>query len=142
MKLKDTKFHIIYSIFTLVFIISSGYISNKLLINAQKNFQPFLLYRAFFTVLFLFGVILGLEYLFNEKKKDGKWNLNSLKLTILGGTSLLVIIWHWFPIVFKIVVIKVPFPSIINHSMLYNLSVILFGWVLTTSIYKNDLNES
>lgn len=142
MKIKNAKFYIIYSIIILLFIISSGYALRKLSTFAREAFQPLPLYRTSFTVLFLFGGILGLESLLNEKNKDGKWSLNLLKLIVLGLPSLLVIIWHWFPIIFGILLINARFPSIINHSIIYNLSVILFGWVLTTSIYKKDLNES
>lgn len=141
MKLKNCRFNIIYYILILLFIISSGFILKKASINAHTNFTPFVLYRIYFVLLFSFGVMLGLECLFHENSKNGKWKLNLWKLTILGIPSLVVIIWIWFPIVFEIVIIRPYFPSILEHSMFFNISVILFGWVFTTSIYKEDLDE-
>jgi hypothetical protein len=142
LKQKDTKFHIIYAIFALFFIVGSSYLSNKLLTIAQNTFQPVLVYRSSFAILALFGVILGFEHLFKEKRKDGKWNINILKLIILGIPTLWVIIWHWFPMVFNVVIIKKGLPPVISHSVIYDFAVILFAWVLTTSVYKNDLNET
>ena len=100
MKIKNAKFYTIFSIIILIFIISSGYALNKLSAFARETYQPLPLYRVSFTVLFLFGGMLGLESLLNEKNKDGKWSLNPLKLIILGGSSLLIIVWRWFPVVF------------------------------------------
>ena len=142
MKSKNPRFDIIYYIVILFFVVSSGFVLKKASINAHINFTPFVLYRVHFFVLFSFGVMLGLECLFHQKKKDGKWKLNFLKLIILGIPSLLIIIWIWFPLVFGIIIIKTYFTCTLNYSMFFEISVILFGWVLTTSIYKENLDEA
>lgn len=138
MKFKNCRGNIIYCILILIFVISSGFILKKASVNSHMNFTPFILYRIYFVVLFLFGVMLGLECLFYEKSKNGKWKLNLWKLTILGIPCLVIFIWIWFPLVFEIVIIKANFLYILNHNIFFNLSIILWGWVLTTSIYKED----
>lgn len=73
---KDAKFYIIYSIIILIFIISGAKALNAISNIAQKTYNPFPLAQISFSILFLFGAILGFESLFNEKNKVG-WILTT-----------------------------------------------------------------
>ena len=93
-------------------------------------------YSSIFVSI-IFGVLLGLEYIINEYKKQGRWNINIVKLLIIGVPSLLCTFFE--PIYY---LINMHFPLALRAIVLSKsfeiFTGILFGYVLITSIYKKQ----
>ena len=144
---KNTKFYITYIIMILCYIIGSSIILSKMKFYAEKTYNPFISVTISLVSSVLLGILLGLEYLFKEKSKDGKWKINGAKFIILGLPCLLVLLWGWGPILImqlfsmsNIKIIERPFliNTLFNNNTSIIFLAILVGWVLTTSFYKEN----
>lgn len=138
MSRKNIKLYIIYTIFIMVFIISSGHIFNYFLEVSGETFQPKFSYATLFIILILFGVSLGFEHIYTEMQKGGKWNLDILRLCIIGIFPFMIIIWFWFPIVLSISIIKIPLYTFLPNNILRHLPIVLMGWIIPTSMFKDN----
>jgi hypothetical protein len=84
--------------------------------------------------LFIFGVLLGVEHLINEKKKEGKWYFNVPRIIILGVSSLVFNL----SILVYIFIVKLPNNMTIEFM---SMNMPLFGYLLSSNFSKDtELN--
>lgn len=127
----------IYLLFLTVYIIVCFQVKARLFDQQQKthNLTSFVLWNI--IVFTLFGMILGLDYIFKEFKKEGSWKINWSKLILLGLPSayltlcLLALVYNFDFIV----------PQFIYNLLMPNLFIteaidVLLGNTIISSFYK------
>lgn len=62
--------------------------SNKILIILSMTYNPFLILVGSTLIFIVVGLLLGLERLIVETRKEGKWGINLPKIIFLGIPSL------------------------------------------------------
>lgn len=88
------------------------------------------------VVCILFGFILGLEYFIKEFRKDGKWKIDIIRLTIMGIPSC---IFAFYLVLFFTLPIPHPMPMFIYHNnFFFYFSSVIFGYMVITSINKKE----
>lgn len=130
-----------YFVYALVFFCYTV-LSNKLLISVYKEKQmtyqimPLILWSMF--IFILLGLLLGLEKLILESKKEGRWKINLPKLMFLGIPSLyfsLGILIYYSPSISQVLSYPIQFFLQNNIDFLSIFQVIL-GYVISSSFIK------
>ncbi len=127
----------IYLLFLTVYITVSFQVKARLFDQQQKtqNITSFVLWNI--IVFTLFGMILGLDYIFKESKKEGMWKINWGKLILLGLPSAYLTLCIIAPMYnFDFIV-----PQIIYNLLMPNLFIteaidVLLGYTIISSFYK------
>lgn len=135
---------IYYIVFILV-IFAFILFGNSMHLNYQENARLTFRYsieKVFLMNLYSFGgigLLLGLETFLRERKKPGKWKVNTKKLVVMGIPSLLA------SLLFFLIYCQVNFGEWFNtiYSNLYiqsglfvQSSLVVFGYVIASSFYK------
>lgn len=133
-----------YLVFTVLIFLM---IAVKVYITKQLKSQFEAIYRINFTLLFIeaflnigIGLLLGMEYLIKEIKKDGIWKLNSPKIILMGVPSL------YFSFAYLVgycnnefvqkTLLSYPLINLFNYdSSFIAVSQIIFGYIIVTSFY-------
>ncbi|MFZ7120990.1 MAG: hypothetical protein ACOWWH_08590 [Eubacteriaceae bacterium] len=136
MNIKKWRKYIIFILFLSVYIFIAYVLDNITSSYVNETFNPFVKILFDYLMYIIFGMILGIEYLLNQKKLEGKWKINLSKLLIMGIPSLFFASHHYI----TIVGINI-FPTILN-SMFLILWQILFGYVVVTSFYKDTITRN
>lgn len=138
--MKSTKNWIGYGIYLLFLIVYfSGILQMVMRLYSQqmKTYNP-LPYILWNTVAFiLLGVILGVDYIFKEIKKEGTWKINWSKIILIGLPSAYLVaclLALWFNI-------NIIVPPFIYNLLKTNISVseaidVLLGYTIISSFYK------
>lgn len=118
-------------------------ISEQLVSNFTLRFYPWLMIIIKLLLNILFSILIGLEHLLGEIKKDGSWHFNREKLLIvclpLFIFSLSEVIYY-LPLSFLVGITTNIFTNlIIDKSGTVNLLQILLGYNLITSMYKDNI---
>ncbi|GKU32344.1 hypothetical protein CFB3_44520 [Clostridium folliculivorans] len=117
-------------------------LSNKLLISVDKEKQmtfqvmPLILWSMF--IFILLGLLLGLEKLILESKKDGRWKINLPKLIFLGIPSLyfsLGILIYYSPSISQVLSYPIQF-FLQNNIDFFSVFQVIFGYVISSSFIK------
>lgn len=126
-----------YLLFLAVYITVSIQVLNRLYDYQQKtqNTTSFILWNVITFVLF--GVMLGLDYIFNEFKKEGLWKVNWSKIVFLGLPSAYLVACL-LALAFNINFIV---PQFIYNLFMPNLFItepidVLLGYTIISSFYK------
>jgi hypothetical protein len=79
--------------------------------------------------IFIFGILLGIEHLINEKKREGKWYFNVPRIIILGVSSLIFNLL----ILLYIYIVKLPNNMLIEF---FCMNMPLFGYLISSNFSK------
>lgn len=143
-RIANVKGYLVYIAITTGFIYIGSYLIENTF-NYLSNQFPFQ-FRAIvirdcmlFLYAILLGAILGLEHIFNEKRKIGKWKLNAARLLILGLPMLILslmfpIYFIGFARYFKIFDIFFNSKNFDGYSIVFRL---ILGYIIITSFYKS-----
>ena len=84
------------------------------------------------------GIVLGMESLIKENRKDGKWRFNYKKMIVIGIPALVLSL----PMIWGIIIIICLNGKVNDNVMtIYNFMTIfnvIFGYILITSIYREE----
>ncbi len=141
MKIKDWIRYLIYSVLICFSIVIRGYVGNVYTAYFKQELRVNYKYLIISVLIGIcIGMILGLEHLLKEIKKEGTWKINFPKLIFLGIPSLyctLGFILIYSGIEFLQNIITYPlfylYRYISNSVPIFEL---IFGYVIVTSLYK------
>lgn len=131
--------YFIYSVVLVCYII----FSSKILIFEKEQFQrtfnnlPLITWSI--IIFILFGLLLGLEKLLLEIRKDGKWRINLPRLILLGVPSLyfsLGILILSFPITFIRRTLSYPILYFLKYDDILSIFQVTLGYIIITSFIK------
>lgn len=140
MKKSNWLSYFVYSVLLLGYII----LSNKILIymgNQKETTYEVLPIMIWSTIIaIVLGLLLGLEQLLLQKRKEGSWRINLPKVVFLGIPSLYFsfgIFIYYCPIIFVQQYLTYPIQFLVesNGNFLSIIQVIL-GYIITTSFIK------
>lgn len=101
--------------------------------------NPFLIFLGSIIIFIVLGLLLGLERLVAEMRKEGKWGINLPKIIFLGIPSLYfsigTFIYYYCPIVFVQVTLCYPLRFFLQGNFISVFQMIL-GYTICTSFIK------
>ncbi|EHI99262.1 hypothetical protein CDLVIII_2661 [Clostridium sp. DL-VIII] len=142
MKVKSIFKYLVIIVLIFLMIALRAYITRQL----KSQFE--VIYRINFSILFIgsfinvaIGLILGIEYLINEVKKEGILKLNLPKIIIMGVPSM------YFSFAYLIgycnnefiqkTLLSYPIINLFDYdSSFISVSQIIFGYIIITSFYR------
>lgn len=140
--MKNTNWvgRLVYTVILIGYIIGSNEVLSTVYKRAQATFKP-LPFIAWSIVIFIvFGLLLGIDYLFEEIKKEGAWKINICKLLFIGLPCIyyaLSLFTMWFNIeCLQFLVIHSVIENLVNSLLANTVIEILLGYTLITSFYK------
>ncbi|MGI8314107.1 hypothetical protein [Halobacillus mangrovi] len=114
------------------FTYSASIIDKNLQEIAKQTFQvyPYILFNQFAYVPI--GLILGFGYWITQKKREGSWKMDKIRLTIIGLPAL------YFLLVPYIVNVEPLFPLLMmTNSSLSGVIQVVVGYIFITSFHKS-----
>lgn len=141
MKVKDWIKYLIYIVLIFFIIILKGYVGNLSTAYFKQEFRANYFYLIISMLVGLcIGMVLGLEHLIREIKKEGTWKINLPKLILVGLPSLycsLTFVFFFSGIGFLQNIIAYPLFYFLRYSSNYvPLFELILGYVVITSFYK------
>jgi hypothetical protein len=141
MKLKSWLKNLVFILLLVGAVFLQGYLQKLLQNDYVKSYKfNYLILTGFTLATVLIGVILGLDHIFNEKKKEGSWSVNVPKLVLMGIPSLYASIIYYLASVNNQTVYKIfvnPVFKFFGSSTLFiTVFQIIFGYVIITAFYK------
>lgn len=142
MKLKSIFKYLFFTILIFLMIAVRAYVARQL----KSQFDA--IYRMNFSLLFIetfinivIGLLLGMENLFNEIKKDGVWKVNLSKIILMGVPSL------YFSFAYLVgycnnefiqkTLLSYPIINLFEYdSSFITVSQIILGYIIITSFYR------
>lgn len=128
--------YFIYALFIFCLIFLDGYIARQQALYQKENFNlsiTYLIISMFIKISI--GLILGFEYIINEYKKEGSWNINLPKLIFLVIPSLYFSTSYFF-YEFNQSLAYPIFLFMKNSFGFIYISQLIFGFSIITSFYK------
>ena len=147
MKSKPIRVLLYVALLTIIFILS---IASKQIGNLVQEYRikgelnVFLIEPLKFIVLAFFGSILGIDNFNQEKRKEGKWKVNILKIVVLCIPSLFIGVFYIFFWEFGGIMgwsLYLVSSNLFSFEAMQPMMKILFGFALITSFYKNESIE-
>ncbi|WHH56947.1 hypothetical protein [Petroclostridium sp. X23] len=138
------RMYLIYILIILCYLIGSSWILGVQKEQASKMFDPFP-FMVWSTVIFIMlGILLGLEHLLLEIKKEGQWELNLPKIILLGIPLFYLAMSYfiyYFPTssvtVQEILSYPIRFILCSRMSQTYmGIFQVMLGYIIITSFYK------
>lgn len=130
-------------ILILVIVFWGSHVFDVFISNAKKNFDTNIYLQNIIMIIFYggIGMVLGLEHLIQEIKKEGTWVINLPKLTFIGIPSLyfsFALCIYYSNNQFVHNIIAYPIGILITNSTTF-LSVfqLILGYSIITSFYKS-----
>ncbi|RCX09979.1 hypothetical protein DFR58_13123 [Anaerobacterium chartisolvens] len=138
MKLKYFKFHGLYFVLLIVLMGMGGYALNVL--KSHVMYREGILAYLYTELLFcfIFGLLLALPYIIQQKTKKGPWGINTPKILFLALPCFIFILWQIFSysgdmgenfLVFN-------YSSVFYNKVSNYLIAVLLGYSLPVSLYK------
>ena len=122
-------------IIIIVFIIAVPEILDQLIRTADIEGEYSIIHFYYILSLvlyFVLGALIGIDYLINERKKDGCWGVNFVKLLILGiPLGILSFAYFIYYSGFDLGI----FNQLARGKMIF-IPQIVFGYVVVSSFYK------
>lgn len=133
MKLINKKFYISYLIFIFLFIILANGIIKEISMKYYFSQAIIITMISKCIIFFILGLILAIDYFYNEIIKSGTWKINFSKLFLFDIPFLVLILvrFIWFLGFFTIPNYFLTIPD----EFYFVLSTIL-GYMLASSFYK------
>ncbi|MBZ4645459.1 MAG: hypothetical protein PWR27_1405 [Petroclostridium sp.] len=136
MQVNRIKKSIIYLLILLVYIYSTQWLLKYFHNIKGKTFIHFPYFYSSIIISILFGMIINIDYIVNEIKKQGKWKVNLEKLVLVGIPSLFLIFYETIYYLMDFSFLP-SFLKLILYSESFEIfTSILLGHILITSIYK------
>ena len=142
MKAKSWSKYFLIIILILVMVFWGQYVLDGITRNSQKtyNINPYFYNMVMIIFYGSIGLLLGLEHLIQEIKKEGTWVINIPKLILMGIPSLyfsLGIFLYGSRNQFVREVIAYPIGILLNNSTNFIFVLqLIFGYSIITSFYK------
>ncbi|MDO0824646.1 hypothetical protein [Desulfosporosinus nitroreducens] len=128
--------YILYVVVLFGFLSAGSWAMFMIKVWVGRNYRPIPGYIGFSIICIFLGVLLGLEHLVGEFRKDRNWSVNIVRLIIMGVPS------GVFAFYLLLLTLPIRFPSFLfNTSLFYEFSGIVFGYTLMTSFYKKQDNN-
>lgn len=133
---------ILYSIYSVVLVFYIIF-SSKILIFEKEQYQrtfnnlPLIIWSM--IIFIVFGLLLGLEMLLLEMRKDGKWMINLPRLILLGAPSLYFssgILILSCPIALIRRTISYPILYFLKYEDILSIFQVILGYIIITSFIK------
>jgi hypothetical protein len=142
MKIKMWLKYFVYIVLILVLLYIRDYIVYQSQSYSKMNFRFNINYIILIAIInMLIGISFGLQYLFNEYKKIGRWKINFPKIILMGIPT------FYFSISYFLLYSKNQF---INNIIAYpifrlmhsgsgfiTIFQIIFGYIIITSFFKH-----
>jgi len=143
MKVKSWIKYLIYMCLILIVVFVGQHVFEVYKQNAERNFNFGLYYASVFPIIFYgsIGLLLGLEHLICELRKEGTWVVNLPKIVLMGIPSL------YFSLAIIIYFSNIPFLSLPLRGLMggsanfINVFQIILGYSIITSFYKANIND-
>lgn len=142
MKIKLWSKYFIYIVLIIVVVFLGQHVIESVKKYAEATFDINLYFQNALMIIFYggIGLLLGLEHLVYEMKKEGKWKINFPKLVLMGIPSLyfsLAFFLYYSNNQFVQNILSYPITLLLNTSTSF-LSVfqLIFGYSIITSFYK------
>ncbi|GFP75606.1 hypothetical protein [Clostridium fungisolvens] len=138
MKKNNWGAYFLYAVVFFCYIV----LSNKLLISFNKEKQmtfqimPLILWSMF--IFILLGLLLGLEKLILERKKDGNWKINLPKLIFLGIPFLylsLGVLIYYSSLIPQVLSYPIQF-FLQDNINFFSIFQVILGYVISSSFIK------
>lgn len=130
--LKESLKYFIYTIGFLILLIIISQINLQFERIYQETFKIYPWHVFAILMYMLIGIYLGILNFIKVLNKKGKWRINFNKLLFIGLPMLYITFYHYFPFSY-------PIPSLLIHTnTLFRFGIIIFGYILIDSLYKND----
>ncbi|MTI81244.1 MAG: hypothetical protein FH758_10235 [Firmicutes bacterium] len=145
MKKKGWLKYTIYTVLIIILVLSKEYVATQLKADFNETFRI----NLYFLTIAMFinvgiGLILGLEHLISEVKKDGTWKINLPKITIMGLPSLYFSLTYFLgfsnnQFLQKVFLVDPILSTLIKYGTNFILIFqLIFGYVVITSFYKHS----
>jgi hypothetical protein len=144
MKMKSWARYFIYIFLILVMVFWGQHVFQVIETNRRNSFNPQYYYTSAMTIIFYgsIGLILGLEHLICEIKKEGIWILNLPKIILMGLPSLyfsLAYLTFSSNIQFLRDILVYPIVVLMErYSGFLSVFPLILGYSIITSFYKHD----
>ncbi|HEY8892584.1 MAG TPA: hypothetical protein VIM70_20305 [Clostridium sp.] len=141
MKMKSWLKYLIFIILIFFMIILREYVE-KLYLDSHLRFESAMYFYLVINLLLgvCIGLILGLEHLLSEFRKEGMWKINFPKLILVGIPSLyfsLTNVWFLGKSQFLREIISYPLHYFFRYGSSYiSLFQVILGYVVITSFFK------
>lgn len=127
-----------------IFLILCNITYSYLIQVSYTTFNSGIQELALFVILILFGFMLGMERFISEKRSDGFWSIDVLRMFILLVPCFILTIWIWLPkllLIFNVnFSLQIPaflFLPNMDIRLVKLLFPILLGYLAITTIVKN-----
>ena len=143
MKAKSWLKYLGYILLVIAAVFSEGQMELVFQKDLTKNSKiSYLLFTAYVLLTVVIGIVIGLEHILNEKKKEGDWKINVPKIVLMAIPSLYASLTYYFyfisaknETVFNIMVN--PIIKFFGKTDTFiSIFQILLGYFIITSFYK------
>jgi len=124
--------YILYTVILLGSLAVTSWAMSMIKFWVGRNFRPLPGYIGYSVIFIFLGLLLAVENLVKEFRKDGNWSVNIIRLIIMG----VPLGFFAFYLVFAIT-LKIPLPSFLSYNI-FPISGLFFGYTLLTSLYKKQ----
>lgn len=127
--------YIIYLLLLICYILASHQLIEQLTSQTKMTYKAYPLILGRTIIFILFGMLLGLDYIVREIKKEGKWKINLSKIILIGLPSAYIVTCYlmWLN---GISFIVTHFIFILSTADFSTAVDILFGYTVISSFYK------
>lgn len=144
MKKKDWIKYLIYILLIFGLLYLDSYVLRQGTIYQKENYDVGFTYLAISMIIKIgIGLILGLEYIINERKKEGFWKINVPKIILMVVPALYFSISYFamYQFIENPIYEILTYPMFIfvqNDSSFIFVSQLILGYLFITSFYKQS----
>lgn len=141
MKSKPWFKYLVYLVIILSIIYLDLFVGRQQATYRSQTFNIGLVYSGISMIIrIVIGFILGLEYITNERKKEGEWKINLPRIILIVIPALyfsLTIFFYFIPNEFLLNILMKPAFILFKGDFKYtSIFQILLGYFYITSFYK------
>ncbi len=134
MRFRKILFYALYAVIVFGTVVAGSWVAWNIKVWVGRTYQPTPGQFTFSAIYITIGLMLGLEHLAKEFRRPGKWSVHKTRLIILGIPS--AVLAFYLALAFGLS-FPDPFPVFIaGTNILFYVSGIIFGYILSTSFYK------
>ncbi len=130
----NKKFSVFYMVFAAFFLMAINKITQ--ITKSHETFSQIINRVSIYTIFFLLGVILSIDYLYNQKIKEGKWKINFPKLVLVALPCLILILARslWYLGIYSL-----PEYLASSTDVFYYAISTISGYMLFACFYKQKI---
>jgi uncharacterized membrane protein YhaH (DUF805 family) len=138
--------YFIYAVVLVCYMIFSDEILENIIKQSQRTFNmlPYMIWSS--VAFVILGLLLGLEKILLERKKEGKWKVNLPKVLFLGIPSLYFSISMFIslcPIDFIRQILSYPISVLLKSDMNFVKAFqVVLGFTISTSFVKEESHHN